>query len=55
MDLEVNSTAGGSPPAPILLSDGEEENNSSNDSNNIQAIASLEKKNLENVRAQCGR
>jgi hypothetical protein len=43
-DLEVNSTAGGSPPASILLSDEEEENNSRNDSNNIQAIASLEKK-----------
>jgi hypothetical protein len=43
---EVNSTAGESPPASILLSDGEEENNSSDDWNNIQAIASLEKKKI---------
>ncbi len=48
-DLEVNSTAGGSPPASILLFDGEEENNSSNDLNDIQAIASLEKKKILNM------
>jgi hypothetical protein len=43
-DLEENSTTGDSPPAYILLSDGEKEINSSNDLNNIQGIASLEKK-----------